>query len=72
MWDGNWKIENDTRQDEERFLTSAGRPFHTSEMGEKSRPAPFGMTVGVVAGAKDGHDVSCPYDRKAVNQAGRQ
>jgi len=25
----------------------AGRPFHRSERGRKSRPAPFGMTVGV-------------------------
>jgi len=33
----------------ERFLTSAGRPFHRSERGRKSRPAPFGMTEGVGA-----------------------
>jgi hypothetical protein len=31
---------------EERFLTSAGRPFHRSERERKNRPAPFGMTVG--------------------------
>jgi hypothetical protein len=27
----------------------AGRPFHGSELGRKSRPAPFEMTVGGVA-----------------------
>src|SRR5216683_5414142 len=27
----------------------AGRPFHRSERGRKSRPAPFGMTEGVGA-----------------------
>ena len=27
----------------------AGRPFHRSERGRKSRPASFGMTVGVGA-----------------------
>src|SRR5437899_5196398 len=36
----------DDPENEERFLTSAGRPFGRSERGRRSRPAPFGMTVG--------------------------
>src|SRR5260370_6955195 len=40
-------VRNDgQREEEERFLTSAGRRIRRSECGRKSRPAPFDMTVG--------------------------
>src|SRR5713226_7426954 len=41
-------------QEEERFLTSAGRRFRRSESGRKSRPAPFEMTVWWGPGAERG------------------
>src|SRR5437899_2670249 len=41
-------------REEERFLTSAGRPLRRSEEIRKNRPAAFEMTAGVRRGRRAG------------------